>query len=387
MICKKCGNEIEEGKLFCDICLEPVDLVPEYSELDEEILHTFVEDPKITQQRLKEQKLAEKKATEDASNSEEQSIPQVMKDSFLHSRKIRLSILVIALLFASVIAISISLYQNSYHHQYALGVKCDNNEEYESAITHYLFAVEKDSASIEARMAAANDYMMLQEYNSAERLLKQVLALNSSYSDAYYDLVQIYSIKNNVDGIKELKKTAVTEEVKAYIDSFLRTSIEFSIPEGEYSDDLSLYLSTEGEGDIYYTLDGSVPSVSNGTLYTDAIKIKDGKTTVNAMLVNDGVNAGILTTKEYTVSYVAPPYPEVTPPSGTYTEETLITINPATENSVIYYTWDDTIPNVDSFVYTDPIPMPEGNNVLSVIVVDSHGLASDILKLNYRYLP
>ena len=53
----------------------------------------------------------------------------------------------------------------------------------------------------------------------------------------------------------------------------------------------------------------------------------------------------------------------------------------------MYYTWDDTVPTANSMEYTKPIPVPEGNNILSVVLIDRHGMVSDILKCNYKYLP
>nr|MCR4673659.1 chitobiase/beta-hexosaminidase C-terminal domain-containing protein [Lachnospiraceae bacterium] len=58
-----------------------------------------------------------------------------------------------------------------------------------------------------------------------------------------------------------------------------------------------------------------------------------------------------------------------------------------TEDASIYYTWDGSMPTTNSYKYTEPILVPEGNNVLSVIVVDKHGMTSNVVKGNYIYLP
>ena len=54
----------------------------------------------------------------------------------------------------------------------------------------------------------------------------------------------------------------------------------------------------------------------------------------------------------------------------------------ADEGCSIYYTWDGTDPTDTSARYTEPIEVPEGNNILSIIVVnDKTKLTSEILRL------
>ena len=56
MKCKKCGEEIESKLLYCPKCGEPIQLVPDYDVLEEELLSRVVEDKK----KAKEEKLDRK---------------------------------------------------------------------------------------------------------------------------------------------------------------------------------------------------------------------------------------------------------------------------------------------------------------------------------------
>ena len=71
---------------------------------------------------------------------------------------------------------------------------------------------------------------------------------------------------------------------------------------------------------------------------------------------------------------------------GSFTMPTTITIN-VPEGCEVYYTWDGSKPTTASTRYTGPIDVIEGNNILSVILVDKHGKTSDVLQCNYKYIP
>lgn len=140
------------------------------------------------------------------------------------------------------------------------------------------------------------------------------------------------------------------------------------------------------ECDIYYTLDESDPK-KNGILYTDAgIELDDvGKYTIKAVCKNDkGIYSDVVTCK-YKTEAKAPDYPEVTPDGGTMDDITFVVIT-ADEGCSIYYTWDGTDPTDTSARYTEPIEVPEGNNILSIIVVnDKTKLTSEIYRTNFIY--
>ncbi len=75
--------------------------------------------------------------------------------------------------------------------------------------------------------------------------------------------------------------------------------VEFSHQGGEISSGQLLTLTTEEGAEIYYTLDGSVPT-SSDMLYQDPIEL-DSSTTVRAMAVADGQLPSMVTTRTYIV--------------------------------------------------------------------------------------
>ena len=58
----------------------------------------------------------------------------------------------------------------------------------------------------------------------------------------------------------------------------------------------------------------------------------------------------------------------------------------AEDNCKIYYTWDGSDPDESSSEYTEPVEIPGGNNVLSVIAIDqTTGKCSDIYRNRYEF--
>ena len=64
-----------------------------------------------------------------------------------------------------------------------------------------------------------------------------------------------------------------------------------------------------------------------------------------------------------------------------------VTITSNTPDGIIYYTWDGSDPNISSARYSGALTIPEGDNILSVIVVNKHGISSDVVRCSYSFLP
>ncbi|MCR4611313.1 MAG: chitobiase/beta-hexosaminidase C-terminal domain-containing protein, partial [Lachnospiraceae bacterium] len=174
--------------------------------------------------------------------------------------------------------------------------------------------------------------------------------------------------------------------IKKLFDDTVVTAPTASVKGGKYSEDQEITLTCDSDCTIYYTLDETVPDKDNGKLYSTPIKLSSGETTLKAIAYNDKAEKSVITTEKYQISYNAPDYPTLSPKSGHFDTPTTVTITTKLEGAKIYYTWDGTLPTPNSERYYGPIDIPEGNNVLSVIVVDKHGMSSDVLRANYEYI-
>ena len=137
---------------------------------------------------------------------------------------------------------------------------------------------------------------------------------------------------------------------------------------------------------IFYTIDGTNP-ISHGVLYTDTIELsKAGMNTLKVVAMNtNGIYSDVISAT-YVIKYNAPADPEVTPNGGTFDTPTYVYIN-VPEGCSAYYTWDRTDPINISSEYVSPLLIPEGYNMLSVIIInDTTGLSSGIYRGVFEYI-
>lgn len=121
---------------------------------------------------------------------------------------------------------------------------------------------------------------------------------------------------------------------------------------GTYIGGTTVTMSVLNGGDIYYTLDGSIPTTSS-TLYTSPIAItqtSSGKVTLKAFATNAGGTTAIQT-HEY-ITYIAP-----------RTEPIVVKFyKPTAWTSVYLWAWDDAGTNLYGTTWPGKIITNEGNN-------------------------
>lgn len=80
---------------------------------------------------------------------------------------------------------------------------------------------------------------------------------------------------------------------------------EITPASGFYNADKTVVITTGTEGaDIYYTTDGTTPSKTNGTLYTEPFKVTTGFNTIKAIAVKEGKTDSYVTTEEIVVGNI-----------------------------------------------------------------------------------
>lgn len=399
MKCVKCGAEMKEGCVYCSVCGNEAQILPDYSVLEDEYLRSLLQEE--NQPSRQNQTHSEKQTKENGRHRKKNGggRPDSKNDrrpNGARKKKNRTPIiLVCCLLVVSIItgiAVKISIDHknaNSYEYQVTMAEKEMTDKNYESALTYYKRALSIKPQDIPVRLALTEIYMERQEYDSAMVLLMEIINLDKKNADAYSKLISIYEEKEDYESIAELADDITDKDILKLFEEYLVTSPVIYPADGTYDDFITVTILSMDKNDIYYTTDGSKPDKKNGILYRgDSIKLEEeGEYEFQAVCINDkGISSDVVA-GYFEIEFQAPAYPEISPDGGRVFEETLVTMK-AESNCSIYYTWDGTDPTKNSEKYQGPLEIPTGNNILSVLAVDNKtGLDSGVYRTNFIYYP
>lgn len=379
MKCAKCGAELKEGCLYCSVCGHEAQIVNDYSVLEEDYLKALLQDG--TSKNTSGQTInrtGEKKKTDRRKKKNTQTAWMILAAA------------VIVAVAAAVSAIAYIHYKNSnsYDYQIEMAQKELVDKNYENALSYYKNALALTPDDITARLCMADIYMQQKEYDSAMVLYMEIITLDEKNAEAYEGLIAIYEEKEEYDKIKELASDLTDTKLLELFSGYLVAEPVFYPDAGTCDIFTTVTIFSIEDFEIYYTMDGSDPTESGSLYPKSGIELKDvDNYTIKAACRNEkGIYSDVITAK-YKTQAVAPDYPEVTPDGGTMEDITFVTIT-ADEGCSIYYTWDGTDPTSASNLYTGPIEVPEGNNILSIIIInDKTKLTSEIYRTNFIYRP
>lgn len=377
MKCAKCGAEMKEGCIYCSVCGNEAQIVPDYSVLEDDYLRSILREEDETPTKKK------------PDNRKEQPAPPKKKMSNKVPVLVVCGILVVLIAAGIIVKVTIDHRNaNSYDYQVEMAKKESVDKNYENALHYYKTALSLKPDDIAVRMAMTDIYMEQKEYDAAMVLLMEIIKLDATNQTAYEYLIQIYEDEENYEQIAELADGITDEKLLALFADYLVEPPVISPVEGKYEDYVDVTIESTEDYEIYYTLDGTEPDEENGILYDDSIALEEtGKYEISAVCVNDKGIQSEIATAVYEIELLAPEYATVLPDGGRIEDITFVTIE-AEEGCSIYYTWDGTDPTEASPRYETPLEIPTGNNVLSVLVVnDKTGLDSGVYRTNFIYYP
>lgn len=394
MKCVNCGAELKVGCIYCSICGHEAQIVPDYNVLEDELLKSYIgEDEKRGQERKEKNGQQEDTGSRKPPTAGNKAGNGASKSSNgKNSKKKKKGILLAGLILALcliALAVTYSLIKNqrnnSFDYQYEKGMEKAEEKDYTAAIRYLERALVLDEDSTKTMLELAKLYELREDDDSEEANLLQIIELEPKNRAAYQMLIKLYDSQKAYDKIVSLYDAVKDTDLKSLFADYVVLSPEFSEEEGTYADEFELELTAQDGCDIYYSL-GDTDPVANGEKYEEPIALEEGDTTINAVAKDArGIYSDVVTAT-YTIEFQAPSAPSISPGSGSYTQAQPITIT-VPEGCTAYYTWDGSDPNNESTVYAGPLEMPVGNNILSVLVINGHGLASKIVRYNYIYLP
>jgi len=379
MKCKKCGNEVDIGEVFCQKCGTAIQIVPDYNPLEDEVQASV----EISHKEFTE----EMNRREDAAELEEKRKKRLQAKKKRRQKQLLLCGIFLILLAAGI-AVGVRIYLNyqeehSFAYQYDQGMYYEAKGEYDTALQYYNEAMFYDKNNLEVRLRVASIYKELGNYDRLQELLLEMIHLSPKV-EYYQLLMEACEITGNTELMNKVLKDTQGTKVGEALSKYQTADVSADLAEGEYHDYLTIQLTaTEKKATIYYTLDGSVPT-QQSTIYTEPIEIRTvGTTTVRAIAYNEAALAGEEFTATYKITLVKPESPKIYPASGTYSYGEKISMD-VPVGATAYFTIDGTFPTKDNgYIYTESIDMPIGNTIFSAIAIDRYGSASIVAKRNY----
>ena len=423
MRCANCGNELKEGSLYCDACGRPVQIVPDYNEFDDYLDNLVGNDDRRTDERKTVRPVSDKTVRFDepvrqqlqsatqrtrqdqdrSSQSERQQARQTQtkqpcekpqsdgqKAKRAQQKKIIIisavvCVIAIIILVAAVVRNVGRSHDNSFDYQVKQAKEAYAAGDINSAVSYYEKALSIDSDNTDVRFALADIYMSKKDYDAALVLYQEIINTDPKSKEAYKKLISIYESKKDYDAIVALRDSAKDESILKLFADYTVSEPKFSKSSGKYGEAIELSIDADSDTKIYYSYDSDNPFARGERYYNPITLDKEGTYEITAVAVDDrGIKSEVASAR-YEIEFEAPKAPEVDPDGGTFGAQTDITIT-APENCKVYYTWDSSDPSAASTEYTAPIPVPEGNNVLSVIAIDQNtGKCSDIYRSRFEF--
>ncbi len=283
MKCVKCGAELPEGKMYCAECGEEIIMVPDFeAEVENQIDETM-------NQILDD--IGEEENTEQA-----------------HRKKHHVFLwLVIIIVVGTGIAIyAVWFLLTSAEYRIKKGDYYANQGEYHKAIEYYELILEQDEENIPVLWKLTDSYNRLNNFEEYETCLYKLA--ESPYSseedqfNAYRSLIFLYIEKNDYQKIDSLLNYCNNVRVVETYSYLLVSEPQFSHEAGFYKEIIPLKIHCNEGETIYYTMDGSIPTVES-KVYSGIIFLESGEYEIKAVCVNKYGIVGKVITKEYQIEF------------------------------------------------------------------------------------
>ncbi len=381
IVCSHCGCVLTEDALICPKCGKEIVQISPSDILEEEFLQEIVDEKNHS-----DEDGAAASSAPGFVDGEAASDTSPQNGNNKRRRNLILGIIIAAAIVAVIV--SVFVYQNrSTNYLLRRAQREYNQRDYDDALAYLdkLFAL--DSENEAGLILEGEVYTALGEYDTAEEAFFSAIAINPDSVEAYEGLLKLYAMQGKTAEIIALKQSVTNEEILALFDDYLIPAPEILTEGGTFDDSFTVELKTNYKGAvIYYTLDGTTPT-DRSTRYTEPIRIsEEGSTVLTAVIMDEEGNYSEPVSETYVLEYPTPENPLPDPIGGEFSTETTIEVT-VPEDAVVYYTWDNKTPTENSTLYTEPILIPEGNNVLSLIAINEWGKKSEVGRYNYIYYP
>ncbi|MCR5501519.1 MAG: chitobiase/beta-hexosaminidase C-terminal domain-containing protein [Lachnospiraceae bacterium] len=403
MTCPGCGRTLPDGIYLCEYCGAEIKIVPDFvPELETSITESLSGivmdlDPDGESGEGPEEKTEPEM---DPARNTENEDAKILEEDFFRDRTgfllkkpsaavlIVLAAVVLILLGGLFFAGKYFIETYSYSWQLKMTDEYEAKGDYDRALSYLVRAKKlkgQDNAMIfrEAELCEGAGYM-----DQAISIIEGAIAdrpLKTAEKEAFYrKLIELYEKEEDYEKIHELLLGVEDENIRALFAGYVSERPSFSFPTGTYTDMIELSIGSNGKGRIYYTLDGTKPSMEHGTLYTNPIILRAGEYEVEAVYYNEHNIESDVAKAFYLIGDKELNEPSVKPESGDFDHPFQITVE-NTEGVSVYYTKDGTTPSPENgTLYEKPINAEMGLSNYTFVAADENGNVSPPVRRSYN---
>ena len=366
MKCQKCGASLPDGNLYCHKCGEEYKIVPDFEpEIENSIARTmsFVGDSI----EFKEDNVQPKESDNLSSENE-------------GKRKWIYPGMVLAGCLLALMVIGILFFVNSDFYYRAAAQKAIEEQKYDVALEYYDKLRRRQPDNPSWYLEEARLELLYGDQDTAKQLAYRGINETDGSPELYLFLVDQLIHEKVYQDAYEILKNCPYEKIKDRYKEYDSYVGALSHESGNYDTIVKLSIKDSSKF-VYYTTDGTIPDQSS-LLYEEPIILGNGIHTVTLLPANEYGVLGEVVRKEYTVKTDIPMSPIVEPDSGELEEAVLISLQTEPGNKV-FYTTDGSIPDHNSLVYEEAIPVPLGESTFNFIAISENGEKSEVIERKY----
>ena len=157
---------------------------------------------------------------------------------------------------------------------------------YQKAAGHFERALKAQESSIPARIGLCKAYEGLEEYEKMEEVAMRGISLSPATYEYYALKTKAMALRGDVAGAYDFMQKITNEHVLLKISRNQPGDVTLSVAPGGYGEPITVELSVKEGAVIYYTNDGTEPSVKS-SVYAEPFAVDHGTLTLRGFAMSE----------------------------------------------------------------------------------------------------